>query len=167
MLFVRERAGVVKLLDLRVLFEEGGDTSARRVVLLHAHGERLRAAQGQPRVEGREYRARAVLYELKPLGVALVIQHDHAADAVRVAVQILRRRVDDDVHAELYGALQVRRHERVGAHHARSGPVRPVRDALQVRYHLHGRGRRRYEADPGGLFDGLLDVPKVGRVYVR
>src|SRR5438045_4880118 len=118
MLAVREQPRIVKLLHLRVLFEERGHLAPRRVVLLHSDGERLRPPQHKPRVEGREYRADAVLYELKPFRVLLIIKHNHTADAVRMSVQILRRRMDDDVNAELNRSLKVRRHESVVAHDA-------------------------------------------------
>src|SRR5256885_11519708 len=59
--------------------------------------------------------------------VSLAVKHNHAADAVRVTVQVFGRRVDDDVHAELKRSLEVRRHERVVAHDARARRVGHVR----------------------------------------
>ena len=82
-------------------------------MLRHAHGERLRAAQHEPRIERAEDRAGGVLDELQPLDVVVAHRDDDAADAVAVAVQVLRRAVDDQVGAERDRPLHARARERV------------------------------------------------------
>ena len=72
--------------------------------------------------------------------------------------------MNDDVNAELYGALKVRRHERVIAHDARARRVRNVRDRLQVRHHHHRVSWRLDEDHLRILFDCNLDVLNVCRV---
>ena len=96
------------------------------VVLRHAQRQRLGAAQHQPRVERAEDRARGVLDEPQPLDVVVARGDDDAADAVAVAVQVLRRAVDDEVGAELERPLQVRARERVVDDEPGAVPVRQV-----------------------------------------
>ena len=93
---------------LRVVGEEVGDRPAVGLVALHAHAERLDAAQRQERVEGRQDRAHRLLDEGEPLGVLRERRDEDAADRVAVAVQELGRRVHDDVGAELERALESR-----------------------------------------------------------
>ena len=65
---VRRQAGVEDARDARVPLEEGGDRGGVRAVPIHPHGERLHAAQHEPRVERPGYRAERLLQEREPLG---------------------------------------------------------------------------------------------------
>ena len=76
-------------------------------------GQRLGAAQDQPRIHRPEDRAGGVLHELHPVHVVLVLEDDDAADAVAVAVEELRRAVQHDVGAERQRPLDVRARKRV------------------------------------------------------
>ena len=62
---------------------------------------------------GLENRACRVLHEPQPLDVLVSDRHDNAANAVAVAVQVLRRAVDDEVRSQFDGTLQARTGERV------------------------------------------------------
>ena len=102
--------------------------------------ERLRAAQHQPRVERAQDRARGVLDEPQPLDVLVARRDDDAADAVAVAVEVLRRAVDDQVRAELDRPLHARAGERV---------VDDQPDAVRACAISAARARDRSAASPG------------------
>ena len=86
---------------------------AVRFVPLHAHGQRLHAAQDEPGVERREDRADGVLQEADLLADLVGVRDDGAADRIGMAVEELGGRVHDDVRAELDRALEVGRAEGV------------------------------------------------------
>src|SRR5579862_1636234 len=109
--------GIEHLLDLAMAREEAGHNAAILVVLLHADGERLGAAQYQPALEGRQDRASGLLHEGKLLGLLACTAYQHAAETIAVAVEELGRRVHDHVGTEANWLLEVRRHECVVDHH--------------------------------------------------
>ncbi len=76
-------------------------------------GERLQPAEDEPRVERPGHGAERVLEEGEPLCDGRIVRAGEAADEVGVAAEVLRRRVDDDVGAELERPLEVRGRERV------------------------------------------------------
>ena len=125
-------AGVEHLLDARVVGEEGDDGARVLAVLAHAHGEGLEPAEHEPRVERPGDRAERVLQEAEPLRDRLVVRRDHAGDDVGVAAEVLRRRVDHDVGAEVERVLQVRRGERVVDDDLRADRVRRLGDGGDV-----------------------------------
>ena len=69
--------------------------------------------QHQPRVPGAGDGAHGVLQEADARVEVVVGREQDAADDVGVAVEVLGEAVDDDVSAELDGALKVRRREGV------------------------------------------------------
>ncbi len=91
---VRGQAGVEDALDARVPLEERGDGDGVRAVAIHPHGERLHAAQDEPRVERSGHGAERLLEERELLADRVVVRRDEAADDVRVAAEVLRRRVE-------------------------------------------------------------------------
>ena len=93
----------------------------------HAQVQRLGAAEREPRIERTGHGAGGIVDELQPRGEVVVAQHGDAADHVAVSVQILRRRVVDDVRAELERPLEERRREGVVDDQERVGPVRDLR----------------------------------------
>jgi hypothetical protein len=121
--------------------EELGQGLPVRAVLPHAQGEGLGAAQDEPRVERAEDRAGRVLHEPQPLDVLVARRHDHAAHAVRVPVQVLRRAVDDEVGAEREGALQRRAREGVVHDEAHAARARDLGGAGDVGHAEHRVGR--------------------------
>ena len=82
-------------------------------MLAHAQRQRFGAAQCQPAVEWTRDGARRILDKAEPFGDIVAPGDEHAADHIRVPVQVLRRRVQNDVGAELERLLEVRRGEGV------------------------------------------------------
>ena len=75
---------------------------------LHAQRQRLHAAQGQEAVERPGDGADRVLQEAEPLGeLGVLAHHQHAADHVGMAVEVLGRRMHDDVEAVLQRPLHL------------------------------------------------------------
>ena len=107
---------------------------------------------------GPGHRAERLLQEAQPLGERRVVRRDEAADHVRVAAEVLRRRVDDDVGAELERPLEVGRGEGVVDDDQRAGLVRRLGDGADVD-DVQQRVRRRLEPD-----DARLLVEVVGEV---
>ena len=106
---VRGEPRVAHAAHARLPLEPGGELHRVLAMALHAHVERLHPAQREETVERPRDRADRVLQETEALGVlrvAIVAGDDrNSADDVRVPVQVLRRRVHDDVEAELDGTL--------------------------------------------------------------
>src|SRR5215213_9367867 len=102
------QAGVVHALDLGMVLQELADCEGILLVLAHADGESLEAAEHDPGVEGAWYGAGGVLGELDPLLDLLVRGRDSPADDVRMAANVLGRRVDNDVSAKSERVLEVR-----------------------------------------------------------
>ena len=93
--------------------EPARDCACVVAVLPHADRERLDAAQDEPAIERAGYGTERLLQEVQALRNRRIVGRREAADDVRMTSQILRRRVDDEVGAELQRALQVGRGERV------------------------------------------------------
>ena len=163
---MRWQAGVIDLLGRRVLGEELRHAPAILVVLAHAHGQGLRAAHDEEGVHRREDRARGVLNEGHLAGLFFIVEHDHAADAVAVAVQVFRRRVHDDVGAEFERALEVRAHERIIDDEADAAAPGDLGDGGDIDQRHHGIGRR-FDEDHAGLgARRVFDVLRLARVHV-
>ena len=94
------QARVEDLRHLRVPAKELRQRQAVAECCAIRSGQRLGAAQHQPRVERAQDRAGRVLDELQPFDVLVADGDDDAADRVAVAVEVLRRAVDDQVGAE-------------------------------------------------------------------
>ena len=77
--------------DRGVADEEVDDGAGVRAVALHAHGQRLQAAQHEVAVERGRDGAGGVLGEAEALGQLVVVERDEAADDVGVAAEVLRR----------------------------------------------------------------------------
>jgi hypothetical protein len=123
---VRGQAGVEDLLDARAAVEPERDRHRVLAVLAHAYCERLDTPQHEPRVERARHGAERLLEEVEALGDRRVVRRGEAADRVGVAAEVLRRRVHDDVRAELERTLQVRRRKRVVDDEDRAGIVRRI-----------------------------------------
>ena len=108
MLGVRFEARIVYALHPRMLLEPVGDAAAIRIVLPHPHRERLGAARGEPAVERARNSAGGILNESDALGDVVAARDQHAADHVRMSIQVLRGRMEHDVGAELQGLLKDR-----------------------------------------------------------
>ena len=86
------QAGKIDLLHLRFSGQVICDGLAICVVRVHSYGQRFDAAKNEPGIERRKNRPCGVLNELKPIGIVLTLEHDHAAHAVAVTVEIFRCR---------------------------------------------------------------------------
>ena len=129
----------------------------------HADRQRLGPAQHEPRVERAQNRPFRVLDESQPLDVVVADGDDDAADAVTVAVEVLRRAVDDQIRAELDRALEAG---------AREGVVDDQAGTALVRQFGHGREIGELHDRVGGRLDKqharrrsecALDVIEVAR----
>ena len=158
---MRRQAGVEDLRHPRVLVQVAGDGMGVLAVLAHPDGKGLQPAQHQPAVERPRHRAERLLQEEQALGDGRVVRSREAADQVRVTAEVLGRRVDDDVGAELERLLQVRRGEGVVDHDHRAGCVRRLGHGPDVDDVQHRVGRRLEPEDPRAL----VHVP--GRVRVQ
>ena len=87
--------------DGREQVDDGGRVLA---VPIHAHAERLQPAEHEVAVERRRHRADGVLQEPQLVGAHVVVERDEPADDVGVAAEVLRRRVHDDVGADVAAA---------------------------------------------------------------
>ena len=83
-----------------------------------------------------------------------------------MAAEILRRRVDDDVGAELERALEEGRGERVVDDEDRARCVRRVRSRADVDHVQHGIRRRLDPDEARALVEVLAEIREVGRGQV-
>ena len=90
-----------------------------------------------------------------------------AAEAATLPVDMLRRRIDDNVGAELEGLLQERRREDIVDDEPRARLMREIGDGFEVVDLEAGIGRRLEEKGLGLLADGLLPLREVGAVDER
>lgn len=112
-LLVALEAGVVDADDMLRLLESVGDGARVLGCLAGAQVQRLQAAVGEPAVEGRGHGADGVLQEAEALVELGGVVGAGAHDDVRVAVDVLGNRVDDDVGAVVERVLHVGGEERV------------------------------------------------------
>ena len=152
---VAREAGVEDALDPRVRLEELDHGMRVLAVALHPHGEGLHPAQHEPRVERPRDRAERLLQEAEALRDRRVVRAREAADDVRVAAEVLRRRVEDDVGAERERLLEIRRGEGVVDDEDRAGRVGGVRDRADVD-EVEQRVRRGLDPDEARP---LVDAP--------
>ena len=116
----------------RVILEERDHGAGVLAVLTHPDGERLEATQHEPGIERAGDGAERLLQEPEPFRDRGVVRGDESADHVGVAAEVLRRRVDDDVRAELERLLEVRRREGVVDHEEGAGGMRRVGCGAEV-----------------------------------
>mmetsp|Transcript_8571 Transcript_8571/g.35718 ORF Transcript_8571/g.35718 Transcript_8571/m.35718 type:complete len:220 (-) Transcript_8571:396-1055(-) len=145
---VAREAGVEDALHLRVRLQEGGDCHCVGGVLAHAQVEGLDAAHGEEAVERRLHRAHAVLEAAEARMQLVRVGDEHAAEYVRVAVDVLGHRVHHEVRAQREGPLEVGREEGVVHHHQDALARRPHRRHHGGNVdHLQQRVGRRLQPD--------------------
>ena len=111
LLGVRSQAGVVHLVDQRVLLQELSDALGVAGRRLHADGEGLQTTQSQVAVERGRHGAGKVLQGAH-LGVdGVTVGHHGSHEHIRVTSDVLGHGVDHHVGTEAQRALEVRRHE--------------------------------------------------------
>ena len=142
--------GVADLGEQRVVREAAGELGGVRLGALDAQVQGAQAAQREP---GLERPGRVALHVAAALehGVELVVAGDDRAELeVAVAGEVLGRRVQHHVGAELERPLEQRREERVVDDDAGAGVVGRGDDRGCVG-HLEGRVGRRLEPDQRGV----------------
>src|SRR5262249_5695755 len=106
-------AGIDQAWDLRMLGERPRYDGRSVGLPLHAHRERLQSLQQHPGVERRQRRP-GLANELVDVVLDELLRAQHnAAEAPALAVDVLGRRIDDAIGAELERALIERRGEYV------------------------------------------------------
>ena len=139
-----------------MLREERGHGAGVVAVALHADGQRLHAAEDEPAVERSRHRAEGLLQEPEALGDGRIVGRGEPADHVGMPAEVLRGRVDDDVGAQLVGALEKRGRERRVDDDHRADRVRGLGGLLDVDQ-VQERVRRRLQPDDArGVVEVLL-----------
>ena len=161
------QAGIGQASELGLRGEEFGDGAAIFLVGFHPQRQRLDAAQNEEALEGGKNSAGGLLDEEKALLVLGLRANERAAEAIRVAVEKLGRRVHDDVRAERQWALQNGGHE---------GVVHADLNAVCMGYGAHrgnvgerhdGVGRRLDVNQLGRGLDGGFDGGQIAGVDIR
>jgi hypothetical protein len=146
---VARQAGVDRLHDVRAALERACDGERVRAVRAHAQVQRLEPALREPAVVRARHGADRVLQEAEALedGGAVGRDDDGAHDDVRVAVDVLGERVQDEVGAGEEGRRVEGREEGVVDEDEGVGGVR-VREAHDPRDVDHAQRRVRRRLDP-------------------
>ena len=117
------------------------------VVLLHAHGQSLYAAQNQPALKRRQEWPPRILKKSKLLRLLGLRAHHHSSESVAVAIEKFRGGVDDHIRAEFDGTLKIRRHESVVDDDLNTVPVAQIADGAKVaKFHQRIGGRLQKQA---------------------
>src|SRR6266550_6366482 len=95
------QSGIQNLLDTRMALEKAGERMSVVAVLAHAYGQRLDPAKHEPAVQRPRDGPERLLQEEQPLRDRGIVRGSEATNDVRVSTEVLRRRVHDDVRAEL------------------------------------------------------------------
>ena len=122
--------------------------AAVAVCALDADLQRLQPLEQHPGVERAERRAGLAQEGVEVVGDELLVGEDDAAEAAALAVDVLGRRIDDDVGAELQRLLQERRGEDVVDDQPRAGLVGDLGDRGDVDDFERRIGRAFEEAAP-------------------
>ena len=136
-------------------------------MLAHAQGQRLDAAQGEKTIEGRRRRAGGVLQILQTLVQWPVVQTNRAANNVGVSADVLRRRMQYQICAEIQRPLEVRRCEGVIDQTERAVPVRDFRRSPDIGDAQQRIGGRLDPQESGSPRDRPFNGPEVGRFDKR
>ena len=99
--------------DIGVRLKAAGKRLRVGHMTVHAHGERLDAANQQERVERPQHATRGILDEAKSLRDVRAVGDDEACHEVAVSAKVFRRRMDDNVGSKHKRLLEVGSHESV------------------------------------------------------
>src|SRR6266566_4159798 len=164
MTWVLRQPGIVDLRDPLVAREDPRHRPRVVAMPFHADRERLDPAEGEPTVERTGDRAERVLGESQLLVQVLAVRDDGSPEEVGMATDVLRRTVDDQVHAQPERVLQRGRPERVVADADRVMGFRDHGELLQVD-DLHQRVRRGFHPDHLRFgSEGILHVHQIAEV---
>ena len=160
------QAGIENFFHLLVVGQKFGDDPAAAIVLLHAHGQGLDAAQDQPALEGRKNRSRGFLHEGQLVGLLFGGADDDAAQAVAVAVEKFCGGVNHHVGSQRDRLLEVWRHESVVHDQFHFLAAAYLADGLDVAERHERIGWRLDVHHARVLADGAFDILRVGSVDV-
>ena len=137
-----------------------------QIVAVHAHGKRLKSTRNQKAIHRRETGSSGPLHEIYFFGVFGTRKDHRAADAITVAIQVFRHRVDDDMRPQRDGLLQIRAEECVVHYKRQISFARELRHGRQV-CDYHRRIRRRFDIHHFRVwFDGGLHFFEARSVHV-
>src|SRR6516162_47696 len=103
------QSGVEHPADFRMTFKIVGDGSGGAALPLDPQRESLKTLEQQPRVEWAQGRPGVPVKRAKVVLDEFLRREDRAAEATPLAVDVLGRRIDDDIGAQCQGLLQERR----------------------------------------------------------
>ncbi len=126
------QAGIDHPFDFWMPLQPGGDVQGVGTVPLHAQRQGFQAAQDHEAVERAGDRADGVLQVTQPLGQLPATTYRYAADDIGMAVQVLGRRMDDDIETGFQRSLRPRRGEGIVGHRQNAARAGHGGDHLQV-----------------------------------
>ena len=144
---VRLQPGMQHRRHFRMAAQPARDRERVAVMLLHAHGQRLDAAQHQETILRAGAGSHGVLQEPDLLGQRRVSHDGGAADHVGMPVDVLGGGMDHDVHAEIQRPLEIGREEGVVANGNGAVPVCRRGHRFQI-HQVHERVGRRFDPRP-------------------
>ena len=147
--------------------EEIGDLCGALGLLAHPDRQRLQPLEQRPGVEGRQARAGVAEIVVQILVDPLLVGKDDAAEAAALAVDVLGRRIDDDMRAELERLLLQRRGEDIVDDQPRADRVGECGDRGDVDHFERRVGRAFEEEQLRVRPDRLFPVRDVGAVDQR
>src|SRR6266478_1201190 len=161
-----EQARVENLLHFLVAGEKFGDYASTLVVLLHADGESLHAAQNQPAFKRRQDRASGLLQKCQLVRLLRTRADYDSTQSVAVAVEELGGGMHDQVGTQRDGLLKIRRHEGVVHNQVNLSRTADIAYGANVSQCHERVGWRFNEHHAGLLREGSFDVADVGGVDV-
>ena len=152
--------------EFRSVFQPSGDLQGVGAMAFHADRQGLQSAQHKKGIERAGDTAGGVLEKTQALRKLIVADHDGAADHVGMAVEILRRRMHDDVDPQFQGPLNPWRGE--GIVDRRQNPPRPRKrcDGGQIHEVQHRIAGGFQPDQPGVRMDGGVQRPGIAEVRV-
>ena len=146
---VAGQPGVEHASNLRVSFEIPGDRQGGAALALDPKLERLEPLQQQPGVEWAQRRPGMPVKETEIVLDEFLRRQDGATETAPLAVDVLGRRIDDDVGAERERLLQERGRKDVVDDEEAAGAVGQPCDLGEID-DLHRRVRRAFAEGEGG-----------------
>ena len=128
--------------DRRMSAEEFGDLPRGAGLRRNPYGQRLQRLQERPGVERRETRAGLAEEIVNVVGDEFFARQDDPAEHAPLTVDVLGRRIDDAIGAELHRMLQQRRREHVVDHERRASPMHDLGDGGDIDDFERRVGRR-------------------------
>ena len=155
------------LRHLRMAGEMSGQPASAFGLLPDPERQRLQPLEQCPGVEGREAWPRVPEIVVQVLVDPLLVGQDHAAEAAALAVDMLGRRIDDHMRAELQRLLQKRRRENIVDDQPRADRVGQRGHCGDVDNLQRRVGRAFEEEQPRRGTHGLFPGLQVGAVDQR